>query len=163
MRSTKNGNSIKPNLNREAGFTVVEVIVAGMLMTILCVGTLSVYSYVTRINSGENLRAQALSVLQKEVEYYRSLKFVPIGSSPELAAKTRTKITSPTAPRKSADNTEFDIFITINNISFNPAASTLESDCTFKEIKIEAEPRVARQGWLSNLRTNVTIQRVRSN
>jgi type II secretory pathway pseudopilin PulG len=59
------------------GFTLVEVIVAASIMIILCVGILSVFSYVTKINRGENLRMQALSVLQKEVEHYRSLKFVP--------------------------------------------------------------------------------------
>ncbi len=59
------------------GFTLVEVVVAASIMIILCVGLLTVFSYVTKINRGENLRMQALSVLQKEIEHYRSLKFIP--------------------------------------------------------------------------------------
>ncbi|HEX3100986.1 MAG TPA: type II secretion system protein, partial [Pyrinomonadaceae bacterium] len=59
------------------GFTLVEVLIAGAIMIILCVGILTVFSYAVKVNSGNNLRIQAQSVLQQEVEYYRSLKFVP--------------------------------------------------------------------------------------
>src|SRR5436190_16046460 len=61
----------------EAGFTLIEVIIATGIMVILCIGTLTVFSHATKINRGNNLRAQAQSVLQQEVEYYRSLKFIP--------------------------------------------------------------------------------------
>lgn len=55
--------------SRTRGFTIPEVIVAGSIMIVLCVGTLSVFSYVVRINRGNALRMQALSVLQAKVEY----------------------------------------------------------------------------------------------
>ncbi|MBA3352180.1 MAG: type II secretion system protein, partial [Blastocatellia bacterium] len=70
--STTNTRSNRPG--RAGGFTLIEVILAGGIMIILCVGTLTVFSHAVRINSGNNLRAQAQSVLQEEVEYYRSLR-----------------------------------------------------------------------------------------
>jgi type II secretory pathway pseudopilin PulG len=145
------------------GFTVVEVIVAASIMIILCVGTLSVFSYVVKINRGENLRAQALSVLQLEVEYYRSLKYVPIGSDTALNGGTYTNVRT----RTSADGRVFNISVTIDNDPFTTGiqtnANVADSTCKFKEINIQAVPQIAETGWLANLKTDVTIQRVRSN
>ena len=149
------------------GFSLVEVIVAGVLMMILCVGTLSVFSYVTKINRGNNIRIQALSALQQEIEYYRSLKFVP---GQETAAdlpnhrstaiyagqRTRPQVTS-------ASGMLFNINVTVVNLQFTAGAS--EEACTLKEITIQAVPAVTQEGWLSdaNLNTSVTMQRVRAN
>src|SRR5215204_7391276 len=63
-------------LKKRKGFTLIEVLIAASIMIILCVGTLSVFSYAVKVNAGNNMRSQALTVLQSEVEYYRSLKFV---------------------------------------------------------------------------------------
>ncbi len=139
---------------------MVEVIVASSIMIILCVGILSVFSYVVKVNSGENLRAQALSVLQLEVEYYRSLKFVPVGSSTVLDGKTATSM----GTRTSADGRVFNITVTIDNDPNTSGIQTTGNTTTkFKEITISAVPQTTQTGWLSNLQTNVTIQRVRSN
>ena len=153
-------------IKRQTGFTLVEFIIAASIMIVLCVSILSVFSYVVKINSAENLRSQALSVLQKEVEYYRSLKFVPIGSSAELNGKDKTNI----GTRTSADGRFFNVWVTIDNDPYTPLLQTattnpavLEANCKFKEITIEAKPQVAETGWLANLKTEVTIQRVRTN
>jgi type II secretory pathway pseudopilin PulG len=143
-----------------AGFTLIEVLVGGAIMIILCVGILTVFSYVVKINRGENLRMQALSVLQRKVEYYRSLKFVPVNSSAELNGRTETNVGTMT----SEDGRVFNILVTIDN---DPATAGVQvgNDGTtkFKEITITAVPATAETGWLANLRTNVTIQRVRAN
>jgi type II secretory pathway pseudopilin PulG len=148
-------------IRRIDGFTIIEVLIAATIMIILCVGVLSVFSYVTKINRGENLRMQALSVLQQEVERYRSLKFVPIGSSSELNGGDYPNIRT----RPSADGRVFKISVKIDNDPYNSGSLTSIADaaCKFKEITITAVPQVAETGWLANLRTNVTIQRVRSN
>jgi type II secretory pathway pseudopilin PulG len=151
----------------QKGFTLVEVIVAGIVMVILCVGLLSVFSYVTNVNRGNNVRAQALSALQQEIEFYRSLKFVPGQGtatdlpnhrSADLYAGTRTR-----PPVTSASGMVFNINVTIVNLEFEVGAS--EEACTFKEITIQAVPAVTQQGWLSdeNLKTSITMQRVRAN
>jgi type II secretory pathway pseudopilin PulG len=160
--------SEKKSVFVKGGFTLVEVLVAASIMIILCVGTLSVFSYVVKINRGENIRMQALSVLQQEVEHYRSLKFIPgnevaadlaLYRQPELRADINGGVhTRPN--RTSADGKVFSIAVTVTNIA---SPSTEERLCRFKEITITATPTTAQSGWLSDLRTTVTIQRVRSN
>jgi type II secretory pathway pseudopilin PulG len=153
--------------DKRDGFTIPEVIIAGSLMIVLCVGTLSVFSYVVKINRGNNLRMQALSVLQAKVEYYRSLKFVPGLETagdlpnhrlPDLYAGTHT-LTPITTP----DGRVFNITATVTN-SVPVAGPNDEANCEFKTITITAVPQVTeREAWLQALHTDVTIQRVRSN
>jgi len=151
---------------RECGFTIVEVIVAAGIMIILCVGTLTVFSHAVKINSGNNLRAQAQSVLQQEVEYYRSLKFVPGAQTPaDLVNHRSTDLYAGNisrGTRTSSDGTVFNLTVTVSNLYFSPGG-TDEAHCTYKEIFISATPAITRTGWLANLRTNVTVQRVRAN
>ena len=147
------------------GFTIPEVIIAGMIMMILCIGTLSVFSYVVRINRGNNLRTQALAVLQQEVEEFRSLKFVPIGSDARLNGGSYPNYKTGVSAPSSADGRKFNITVTINNYPFDDGVlNNDESTTTLKQITVNAVPQVAEnETWLQNLNTNVTIQRVRSN
>jgi type II secretory pathway pseudopilin PulG len=146
----------RSGLREPDGFTLIEVMVAASIMIILCVGVLSVFSFAVQINAGNNLREQALTVLQKEVEYYRSLKYVPnqTQTDPALVAGTYTR-----PDRTSEDGTVFHISVQITNVSID----TTETGCTLKQIKVTATPAVQRSGWLANLHTDVTFQRVRSN
>jgi len=165
MNIEKNGLRGWSVAHGQCGFTIPEVIIAGSIMIILCVGTLSVFSYAVKINRGNNLRMQALTVLQQEVEYYRSLKFVPgletsldlpTHRSNDLLAGTHTlaNITTP-------DGRVFTTSAVVTNVS--PSGAD-EAHTRFKEITITAVPVVGESdGWLQNLHTNVTIQRVRAN
>lgn len=148
----------KPRSGRNDGFTLVEVIIAGSLMIILCVGTLTVFSYVVKINRGENIRLQALSVLQRKVEFYRSLRFSPYETSTALNATAETNVGALT----SEDGRQFNIMVSIDD---NPSTAAIDTDANskFKQISITAVPANAASTWISNLRTTVTIQRVRTN
>ena len=157
------------NLKDQTGFTVVEVIVASGIMTILAVGTLSVYSYVVKLNMGNNLRSHALTVLQAEAEWYRSLKFVPGAglSAVELNGTTAVAPKSRWSGRNGINDSnriEFTITATIDNDPFTDGIQTGNEDITtFKEIKIVAVPVNPQPGWLADLKTELVIQRVRSN
>ncbi len=151
----------------DPGFSLIEVIVAGGIMIILCIGILSVFSYVVKVNRGENYRMQALSVLQQEVEFYRSLKFVPNGSPNSLNGGTYTNVRT----RSSADAPVpriFNITVVIDNDPYAPDIQTNaevpDATCKFKEITITATPVVPEQAnsWTAQPHT-VTIQRVRYN
>lgn len=160
MQILKHRNSVRRKPVVNGGFTLIEVLVAGGIMIILCIGTLTVFSHTSKINSGNNLRAQAQSVLQNEVEYYNSRRFVPIGSSTALNAMTETNM----GTRTSADNQIFVVFVTIDNDPNTAGVQTTgDSTTTFKEIRIRAVPQTTQSGWLASLNTNVTIQRVRGN
>lgn len=151
----------------DRGFTLVEVIVAGGVMIILCVGILSVFSYVVKINRGENFRMQSLSVLQQEVEYYRSLKFVPNNSPNELNGGTYNNVRT----RTSADQPVarvFNISVVIDNDPYTAGiqvnAQVPDATCTFKEITITATPAIPEPvgSWTAVPQT-ISIQRVRYN
>ncbi|HEY8558831.1 MAG TPA: prepilin-type N-terminal cleavage/methylation domain-containing protein [Pyrinomonadaceae bacterium] len=147
-------------MNSKKGFTLIEVLIAASIMIILCVGTLSVFSYAVKINTGNNMRSQALTVLQAEVEYYRSLKFVrdPASSDTQLYANTYTR-----PQRLSADNIPFNTTVIITNKGYSDPANPIEANCTLKEIKITTVMANPQSGWLSNLQTDLTIYRVRAN
>lgn len=146
-------------LKKHSGFTLVEVLIAASIMIILCVGTLSVFSYAVKINAGNNLRSQALTVLQAEVEYYRSLKFVrnTTVSDTQLYAGNYTR-----PQRTSADGTVFNITVTITNVTHTGSPAT-EANCTLKEIRINTVMANPQPGWLANMRTDLTVYRVRAN
>jgi type II secretory pathway pseudopilin PulG len=165
--------------NSSAGFTIPEVIIAGVILIIICVGTAQTFIFATRINRGNNLRMQALSVLQAEVEHYRSLKFVP---GPEVddagilnshrAAEIRGSaagITYNRPIRTSKDGQQFNLTVVVTNLSpttGSPAVPVAEYLIRYKRITITATPVLTQsEGWLSNsnLNTTVTLERVRSN
>jgi Tfp pilus assembly protein PilV len=145
------------------GFTIPEVIIAGVIMIVLCVGTLTMFSYAVKINRGNNLRMQALAVLQLEVEHYRSLKFVPgLEAEDDLDNHRLEEIFAGTHNRPSRTSADGRVFnITVQVVNQDGLAEHLTK---FKTITINAEPQVAEtEGWLQNLGTNVTVQRTRSN
>ncbi len=150
-------------LKYERGFTIPEVIIAGTILIILCVGTLTAFSHAAKINRGNNLRMQALAVLQMEVEHFRALKFVPgLKTSGDLNNHRPNEIRAGTrnlTARQSADGQWFNLTVTVTN-----AAPSDEHLTTFKTITIRATPQVTQsEGWLTSLGTEVTVQRVRSN
>lgn len=140
---------------QQSGFTLIEVIVASVILSIVVVGTFAAYTHAVRVNTGNNLRAQALTVLQAEVEFYRGLRFVPVGSSTALNEGDYPDIRKPI----SADGRKFVVSVKIVNLP----AGTSDADCRFKEITISAVPDIPETGWLANLGTSLTVQRVRSN
>ena len=144
--------------NSAAGFTIPEVIIAGVIMVIICVGTLQTFTVAVNYNAGNNLRMQTLSILQRKIELYRSYKFVPVGTDPLLNEGFH-----PLGTDTSADGRSFTISATVENLP-TPGVTT-DAACTLKRITIEAYPTNPATGWLSNasLNTRVTLQRVRGN
>lgn len=157
--------SLIKKLSDERAFTIPEVIVASFILIIICVGTAQTFVFATRINRGNNLRMQALAVLQREVEEFRSFKFTPINPDARLNGGSYPNYKTGGSAPVSADGRAFNISVTIDNdVATGGIQTGNESTTTFKEITIRAIPQVAEsEGWLQNLGTEVTIQRVRSN
>ena len=144
---------------KNAGFTLIEVMVAASIMIILCVGTLSVFAYAIKLNLGNNLRSQALTVLQAEAEFYRSLRFKPGTGITDPRLNAVVDFARPR--RQSMDGTWFNTTVTIRNIS--PVLDGPDSTTTLKEIQIRTVMENPQPGWLANMRTDLTILRVRAN
>src|SRR4051794_36803402 len=62
-----------------AGFSLVETIVAMVVIMISMLGALQAINYSIIYNAGNATRAQNLAILQQEVERMRSAKFTPTG------------------------------------------------------------------------------------
>jgi Tfp pilus assembly protein PilV len=149
---------------REKGFTIPEVIIAGVILIILGVGLLSAYTFVIKLNHISNVRAQALTVLQREVEQFRSFRFVPGTTNPNLTAGEKLNYKTGVL---SSDGFAFNISVWVDNDPLDTVGPALNAipdvDCKFKQIKIVAVLQNAPADWSSNLSTEVEIQRVRSN
>jgi type II secretory pathway pseudopilin PulG len=160
---TRQPSASKQNAN--GGFTIIEVIVAGSILIILSLGVMGVFIQSIKLNRGNDIRMQALTVMQKQVEFYRSLKYQPVAPDPLLNGHVQTT-TSTAVP--SANGTLFDVAVTIDNDPYTNGVQTAtsspavpEANCKFKEITIQVTPHNAQEGWLQNLKTTVSFRRVR--
>jgi type IV pilus assembly protein PilV len=152
-------NKIADKRNKESGFSLLEVIVAMLIMTILLLGTLTVFTYTVQYNRGNNLRSQALTVLQQESEIYRSSKFTSAMTDSALLGGNK-----PTKNVNSADGTPFTVITTVDNDpSTDGVQSANDTTCTLKEVKIFVSPKNMEAPWQTAIITDVTIQRVRGN
>jgi type II secretory pathway pseudopilin PulG len=147
----------------EAGFSLVELVIAILVMTVMLLGTLTVFTFAVQYNRGNNLRSQALSVLQQEAEIYRSSKFTPAVTDATLLGGVKT-----TKIATAADGTAYLVNTTVDN---DPATSGIQSSetmpsgspCTLKEIKITVTPQNAQAAWQRAVVAEVVIQRVQGN
>ena len=145
---------------RSDGFTLIEVIIASSMMIVLVVGVLSAFSYATNINRANNIRSQALTILQNEAEYYRSLRFKR-SSTPDPALDAR--VNHSLGIKKSGDGTDFNVTVTIENLPNTPGgAAPSNAAVTLKRITIEAEQVGDKGTWFGG-KTNLSILRVKAN
>src|SRR5215213_8520026 len=63
------------SVDKVKGFTLIEVVIALIIIMIALLGVFSVFTYAITYNAGNKARAQALAILQQEVERYRAAKF----------------------------------------------------------------------------------------
>lgn len=149
---------MKTKNKNQSGFSLIEVVTAMLITIVLMLGTLTVFTFAVQYNRGNNLRSQALTVLQQEAETYRSKKFIP-SSYADLTAGTYSN-----QDRTSVDGTVFSVTTTIDNDPVTAGIQTSnESTCTLKEIKITVTPKYGEAEWEKAIAATLTIQRVRGN
>ena len=144
----------------ESGFSLVEVSVAMVIILIALLGVVSSFTYAITYNAGNNSRAQALAVLQEEVERLRSLKFTPGVTDPGLQGGVQAvrTVTSP-------NGGTFVVSIFIDN---DPAAAGNQSDSdvpnpSIKEIEVRVQLQSPDLGWQSAVPAIIVMRRVRGN
>ena len=82
------------------GFTLIEMLVALIILLIAVMGVFAAITYATKYNRGNSQRSQALAVMQREVELLRSAKFTPT---------VVNNVTTPTPTCATTDNGSRDI------------------------------------------------------
>jgi type II secretory pathway pseudopilin PulG len=155
------GNT-KRLLSDERGVTLLEVIIALLVLMIAVMGVFAAFTYSTMYNTGNSKRSQALSVLQAEVEVLRSVKFNP---PPAVIDASLAGGVKPDKTVVAADGAQYLIQTTIDDDPFTPNTPDPQIDATktLKEITITVTPGGTNGTWVTANRTRVIFRRVRSN
>jgi prepilin-type N-terminal cleavage/methylation domain len=75
----------------ESGFSLIEVMIAFVIILVAMLGVAQAFTYAIAYNYGNKTRGQALAVMQDEIELLRSKKFTPGFTDADLSGGTHTK------------------------------------------------------------------------
>ena len=174
--------------NGAAGFSLIEVVIALVIIMIALLGVAAVFGYTIVYNAGNKSRAQALTVLQQEVERYRAAKFnagsAPDNYTPGDPDDGRRDITGGIKAQRTvtADNGYvFLVDVMVDDDPFTPNPGTPPQpqeedngyvctspqgdaiDCTIKEITIRVTLAAPSPGWQTAIPATIVLRRVRGN
>ncbi len=161
----KSGNFPIKSKKGESGFSLIEVIIALMVLLIAVLGIFATFTYATLYNGGNSQRSQALSVSQQEIELLRSAKFTPTFTDPALTGgkKTPKPVTRTTID---GDGGSYVVNITVDDDPFTDGIqidNAVPKTKTLKEITIEVTPQAKTASWIVAIPTKVVFRRVRAN
>jgi type II secretory pathway pseudopilin PulG len=149
------------------GFTLIEVVIAFIVVMVAMLGIVQAFVYATNYNAGNKARGEALAVMQQEVERLRSLKFTPGFTHPELSAGIHTNtITTPSQL----------VFTVTDEIDNDPLVDGIQLDsyncttpqgtvipCSIKEITITVVLEAPSPGWQTHVAAKTVLRRTRGN
>jgi type II secretory pathway pseudopilin PulG len=171
------------------GFTLVEAVIALLIIMIALLGVFSVFTYAITYNAGNKARAQSLAILQQEVERYRAAKFNGVPETDNFTPGNpddgRRDITGGRKADRvvtATNGMSFTVRVSVDNAPFVPntpdppfldipqdEAYTCLSpqgdpvDCTLKEITIEVRLAAPNPGWQTATPVRTVLRRVRGN
>ena len=140
----------------ESGFTLLEAIIALLLMLIVALGSASLFSFSIYNNSGGSDRATSLAIAQQELESLRSAQFNATTTDASLAGAT-------TVQTVVVERRTFRLTTTIDDV---PATTGPDVDPTtnLKGITVTVVPLSIARGWAFGAGGTVTLftQRART-
>lgn len=172
MIRNKNGiDFLRVKEKNDGGFTLVEVIIALVILMISVMGIFAVFTYATVYNTGNSMRSQALSVLQGEVEKIRSAKFTPTitdNYTPGTPDDGRRDLTGGTKAARTVtaiNGTTYTVQTIVDN---DPFTTGIQNDAAtpsprLKEITLTVTPQSNNSGWVVANPVRVVYRRVRAN
>ena len=143
--------------NAEKGFTLVEVTTAMVVFLVCTLGVFISFTFAVSYNSGNASRAQALAILQQEIEQLRSAKFTPTVTDPVLAGGEKTPKTV-----TMSDGNKFRVDVTIDDDPFTPNTQ-IDPTKVFKEITVRVALERPTPGWQTSVPATMILRRVRGN
>ena len=146
-------------LKEESGFSLIEVVLALLILMIAVMGVFAAFTYSTVYNSGNSQRSHALSVMQQEVELLRSIKFNPPPAVIDASLSGGVKATKTVV---AADNVSYLVDVTVDDDPFTAGVQT-DATKTMKEITLVVTPLGGTNQWIAANRAAVVFRRVRSN
>ena len=145
------------NKKNELGFSLLEALVAIVIMLVVLLGVFSVFTYAIIYNTGNNTRSQARSVLQREVELIRNYKFTPTVTDSEMTGGEKAA-----KYVNAADGTNYKVVVKVDDDPSTAAIDTV-STSSLKEITIIVSPTNKVADWQTAASTQVMMRRVRGN
>ena len=142
----------------ENGFSLVEVIIALVILLVAVLGIFATFTYATIYNGGNSQRSQALSVSQQQIELLRSAKFTPTIMDPSLEGGIKPPVTV-----TAADGFSYLVEVTVDDDPFTSGLSPRDDTKTLKEITITVTPQAITGNWVVAYPINVVFRRVRAN
>lgn len=156
----------------ENGFSLIEVIIALVILMVAVLGIFAAFTFATTYNAGNSRRSQALSVLQEEVEILRSAKFTHDKTdnyaitSPDNGRRDLTGGTKATRIVTSkGDLGSYSVQTIIDNDPFTDGVQNevQAPNSTLKEITVIVTPRTVNGSWVTSFPTKFVFRRVRAN
>lgn len=156
---------------RENGFTLIEAVIALVILLIVIAGVFGAFTYSAMLNTGNSRRSQALSVLQKEVELLRSAKFVggwADSYTPTDCSDPRRNLTGTAdgAPRTltcpAIDGMSYLVETEIDDDPFTPGHQ-IDAARHLKEIRVTVTQPARPGSWETAYVTRAIFRRVRAN
>lgn len=168
----------------EKGFTLIEMIIALVILLIAVLGVFAAVTYATKYNRGNSQRSQALAVMQREVELLRSAKFTPAITSnvttatptcatPDNGSRDITGGQKADQVRCGIDGTQYIVQTTIDDDTTiagvqvypgpSPVPQLKEITITVTPVSPEGQTRAGQATWVLGNPIRVVFRRVRAN
>jgi Tfp pilus assembly protein PilV len=142
--------------NSQSGFSLLEAIIAIMLMTISVVGVVSVFAFAVNYNKNNSSRTQAMVIAQKKIEELRAARFSSAVTDSALSGGTYADQTVTDAGGK-----QYTLSLSIDDDPFTAGTQT-NAATKLKEITITVRP-LGSTALGATVETRVVSRRARSN
>jgi prepilin-type N-terminal cleavage/methylation domain-containing protein len=157
-KDSSKGNCSLNKQQNEKGFSLVEVIIAMVIMMIVLLGVYTTFTYAVSYNAGNKSRSEALAILQQEVEQLRSKKFTPQITDTDLVGGTK----SPKTVTLTNGN-RFTVQVKVDDDPSTPNSVQVDSTKTIKEITVTVTVQNPTPGWQTAVPATVVLRRARAN
>ncbi len=139
----------------QSGFTLLEAVIALVLMLIVALGSASLFSFSIYNNSGASDRATSLAIAQAGIERLRGAQFNSTATDPSLSAG------APAPTTVLSDGRQFSLAVAIDD---NPATLALDviPATNLKGITVTVVPQSIGRGWAFGAGGTITLFTQRS-
>ena len=137
--------SVNATDSRQQGFTLLETVIALLLLLIVALGSASLFSFSVYNNSGGSDRAVALATAQQALEILRTAPFT--------SANTDVRLTAGTYVQNN---------VYVNQRYFKITKEITDNSTTLKSIKITVQSQSIVKGWASGAGGTITLMTQRT-